>query len=87
MLINSIAVPITIFIYSSSPITNKEICLFQKNHNLNVITTNKYHDRFIVIDNELYNVGSSIKDIGKKISHISKLEFINIDDLLNRFLE
>ena len=56
--------------------------LIKINHNLNVIRTNSYHDRFIIIDDELYNIGSSIKDIGKKISHISKLENINIDDLL-----
>ena len=36
-------------------------------------------------DDELYNVGSSIKDIGKKISHISKLESINIPELLNKY--
>lgn len=81
-----IAVPITIYIYSSSPITNKEISLFQTNHNLTVIRTNKYHDRFIIIDDELYNVGSSIKDIGKKISQISKLENIDINNLLNSYL-
>ena len=66
-------------------ITNKELDLFKTNHNLNVIRTNKYHDRFIIIDDELYTIGSSIKDIGKKISHISKLESIDIDDLLNKY--
>ena len=43
-------------------------------------------ERFIVIDDELYSVGLSIKDIGKKISHISKLDYISINDLLNRYL-
>ncbi|MGM9971675.1 MAG: RhuM family protein [Anaeroplasmataceae bacterium] len=76
-----ITIPITIYIYPSSTLTNKEINLFQANHNLTIIKTNKYHDRFIVIDNELYNIGSSIKDIGKKISHVSKLESIDIDNL------
>lgn len=82
-----ITIPIIIYIYPSSPITNKEISLFQQNHDLTIIRTNKYHDRFIVIDDELYNVGSSIKDIGKKISQISKLENIDIDDLLNKYLD
>lgn len=36
---------------------------------------------------KLYNIGSSIKDIGKNISQISKLESINVNDLLNRYLE
>ena len=85
MLVN-ITIPITIYIYPSSPITSRELDLFKNNHNLTVIRTNKYHDRFIVIDDDLYTVGSSIKDIGKKISQISKLESIVIDELLNRYL-
>lgn len=37
--------------------------------------TNKFHDRFIVIDNkELYHIGASLKDLGKKCFAISKIE-------------
>ena len=82
-----INIPITIYIYPSSPITNRELDLFNTNHDLTVIRTNKYHDRFIVIDDELYTVGSSIKDIGKKISQITKLESIDINELLNRYID
>ena len=39
----------------------------------------------IIIDDELFTIGSSIKDIGKKIRHISKLESINIDELLKKY--
>ena len=85
-MMNDCNVDITIYIASHTPITNREISLFQTNHRLNVIRTNNYHDRFIIIDDELYSVGSSIKDIGKKISHISKLDYISINDLLNRYL-
>ena len=80
-----INVDISIYIASHTPLSNREISIFQTNHNLDVIRTNIYHDRFIIIDDELYTIGSSIKDIGKKISHISKLDFININDLLNRY--
>ncbi len=84
-MLNDCNVDITIYIASHTPITNREISLFQTIHRLNVIRTNNYHDRFI-IDDELYSVGSSIKDIGKKISHISKLDYISINGLLNRYL-
>ncbi len=84
-MMNDINVDITIYIASHTPISNREISLFQTNHNLNVIRTNNYHDRFIIIDDELYSIGSSIKDIGKKISLISKLESINIYELLNKY--
>ena len=84
-MMNDCNVDITVYIASHTPITNREILLFQTNRRLNVIRTNNYHDRFIIIDDELYSVGSSIKDIGKKISHISKLDYISINDLLNRY--
>ena len=83
-MLNDTDIDITVYINSSTPITDREISLFQQNHNLNVIRTNLYHDRFIVIDDELYTIGSSIKDIGKKISHVSKLECINIEGLLEK---
>ena len=85
-MMTDINVDISIYIASHTPLSNREISLFQINHNLNVIRTNSYHDRFIIIDSELYNIGSSFKDIGKKISHISKLESICIDELLNRYI-
>ena len=81
-----INIDISIYIASHTPLTSREISLFQANHTSNVIRTNSYHDRFIIIDSELYNIGCSIKDIGKKISHISKLESICIEGLLNRYI-
>ena len=85
-MMKDINIDISIYIASHTPLSNREISLFQANHTLNVIRTNSYHDRFIIIDSELYNIGSSIKDIGKKISHISKLESICIEGLLNRYI-
>ena len=34
---------------------------------------NKSHDRFLIIDNDVYLIGGSIKDLGKKISTFVKL--------------
>ncbi len=44
--------------------------------NLKVKTSNKYHDRFLIIDNTTYHIGASLKDLGKKVFAFSK---INID--------
>ena len=42
---------------------------------LKVIRTNKFHDRFIVIDNQkLYHIGASLKDLGKKCFAISQIK-------------
>ena len=42
---------------------------------LKVAITNKFHDRFIIIDKkELYHIGASLKDLGKKCFAISRIE-------------
>lgn len=42
--------------------------------NIDFIINNSFHDRFIVIDNEIvFSIGSSIKDIGKKVCYISRI--------------
>ena len=47
----------------------------QEYSNVEIINTDIFHDRFIILDNsELYNIGSSLKDIGKKCSSINKIE-------------
>jgi len=48
--------------------------------NLKVKTSNKYHDRFLLIDDEIYHIGASLKDLGKKVFAFSKIE-INKKDL------
>ena len=67
---------------------NKNITIISKNisnelikkylsqyQNINFIHTESFHDRFIIIDNQiLYHCGSSFKDLGKKCFAISKIE-------------
>ena len=44
-------------------------------HNLKVIYSNKFHDRFIIIDRKkLYHSGASYKDLGNKCFAITKIE-------------
>jgi hypothetical protein len=40
---------------------------------------NKIHDRFLIIDDDLYHFGASIKDLGKKLFAFSKL---NLDKMV-----
>ena len=40
----------------------------------------KSHDRFLIIDNTVYHVGASLKDLGKKWFAFAKMEF-NFDDI------
>jgi phage regulator Rha-like protein len=41
--------------------------------NLDVTRFDDSHDRFIIIDNEVYHIGASLKDLGKKWFAFSKL--------------
>ena len=53
--------------------------------NIEIINTNIFHDRFIIIDNKvLYHSGASFKDLGKKCFAITKIVEDNIlEELLN----
>ena len=55
-------------------------------NNLEIINTNIFHDRFIIIDNKvLYHSGASFKDLGKKCFAITKIEDNSIlKELLNK---
>ena len=69
-------VEVVILTSSKSNIQNIDIQKFNKEYPiLKVAKTNKFHDRFIIIDNkEMYHLGSSIKDLGKKCFGINKIE-------------
>lgn len=41
---------------------------------IEVRTAHKIHDRFIIIDDALYHIGASVKDLGKKLFAFSRLE-------------
>ncbi len=43
-------------------------------NNLKIKTSNQYHDRFLLIDNQTYHIGASLKDLGKKVFAFSKLD-------------
>ena len=75
-------VEVVILTSSKSNIQNIDIQKFNKQYPiLKVAKSNKFHDRFIIIDSkELYHCGASIKDLGKKCFGINKIideEYLN----------
>ena len=49
------------------------------------VTLHKYtkaHDRFLIIDEEVYHIGASLKDLGKKLFAFSKMEVMTGSELL-----
>lgn len=45
---------------------------------------NKAHDRFLIIDEEVYHIGHSLKDLGKKLFAFSKMEVMTGTELVSR---
>ncbi len=44
----------------------------------------KSHDRFLILDDELYSVGASLKDMGKKWFAILKMQETKVEEILAR---
>ena len=47
----------------------------------------KAHDRFLLIDSEVYHIGASIKDLGKKWFAFTLMHDITSESLINRILK
>ena len=45
---------------------------------------NKAHDRFLIIDEEVYHIGHSLKDLGKKLFAFSRIEILTGSELLSK---
>lgn len=44
----------------------------------------KAHDRFLIIDEEVYHIGHSLKDLGKKLFAFSRMDVMTGSDLISR---
>ncbi len=53
-------------------------------HNAQYATFRLSHDRFLCIDDDVYHIGASIKDLGKKWFGFSKMEILTPDELVER---
>ena len=69
-------VEVVILTSQNSNIRKLDIQKFNKQYPiLKLAYTKKFHDRFMIIDNkELYHIGASLKDVGKKCFAISKIQ-------------
>lgn len=45
---------------------------------------NKAHDRFMIVDEEVYHIGHSLKDLGKKLFAFSKMDVMTGSELLSK---
>ena len=45
---------------------------------INVVSVKNIHDRFLIIDDVVYHVGASLKDLGKKLFAFSRLNVSSV---------
>lgn len=76
------SVDVVIMTAGKGNLSTKDITKFNAQYpKLSVKTTTDFHDRFLIIDKvEVYHIGASIKDAGKKSFGITKIED---EDLVN----
>ena len=51
---------------------------------VNIKEFNKAHDRFLIIDNQVYHIGASMKDLGKKWFAFSLIKDLNPTELITK---
>jgi hypothetical protein len=76
----------TIYTANISPALQNDIQKYNAQYPAITVKIHQHnHDRFLIIDDEIYHIGASIKDVGKKLFAFSKME-IKADEFL-KFLQ
>ncbi len=81
------AVSVTIYTFAKTKLSQTDIANFNAQYPvLAVKTTNVFHDRFLILDDkDVYHIGASIKDAGKKCFGITLIQDKDIaKDLIQR---
>ena len=71
-----------------TPSISRTLCQDLERHNaqyapIEVKTFRRAHDRFLIIDDTVYHVGASFKDLGKKLTAFSKMEIMTADEFIS----
>ena len=79
---------VTAKIYTQQTSPSFNVALAQHNNqyepiDLSIFT--KSHDRFLIIDNDVYHIGASIKDLGKRWFAFCKMQ-LQADEMINRLI-
>ena len=71
---------------------NQQLQLDLDKHNaqykpIDIVQFNKAHDRFLMIDDEVYHIGASIKDLGKKWFAFTLMKDITAKELIGKMAQ
>ena len=79
-------IKVTIYTHTISKTLKADLEKYNKQYsNITIKIFKDSHDRFIILDNdELYNIGASLKDVGKKWFAFSKLDISSIKPMIEK---
>ena len=73
----------TVYCYKSERISKEALERFQSQYgDISIIEIKSFHDRFLIIDDDGYILGSSLNALGNKTSCVVKLESLKLEELL-----
>jgi hypothetical protein len=78
---------VSCFIYTQKISRQFQLDIDRHNAQYGVIDVETFplaHDRFLCVDNDVYHIGASIKDLGKKWFGFSKMEILTPEELVDR---
>jgi len=79
-------IKVKIYTHTISKTLKSDLEKYNKQYsNITIKVFKDSHDRFIILDNvELYNIGASLKDVGKKWFAFSKLDISSIKPMIEK---
>ena len=73
----------TIICHKADRISQESLDIFIKQYGgVSILENKSFHDRFLVIDSDVYMIGSSLNSIGNKTTVVIKVQDFVLDDLL-----
>ncbi|MCR5309088.1 MAG: virulence RhuM family protein [Bacilli bacterium] len=79
---------ITLITHKTNRFTQRTIKRFKDEFiNTTIIENKSFHDRFLIIDETVYSLGTSLNNLGKKLTTITLLDNTNANDLVKCVLK
>lgn len=73
-------VAVSIYSKSFDKMLQHDINIYRKQYDyIELVSVVNVHDRFLLIDNDVYHIGASLKDLGKKLFAFSKMKISSVE--------
>ena len=82
------SIEITLITHKENRINEDILNLFKEEFvNTTIIENKSFHDRFLIIDDSIYSIGSSLNSLGKKLTTIRLMDKTNPDDIISNIID